>query len=823
MTRSKGKTHQVQAGDSGGNYVGKAVRRKEDDRLLRGLGRYVDDIDPARQLHASVVRSMVANARITNIDVEAARSAPGVHLVLTGRDLGDLNEPLPLLAGHPSLIAAKTQRPLAVDRVRYVGEAVALIVADTRYLAEDAAELISIDYDILDPVVDLGEASSTSAAVHDDVPGNVAGVVTDGVGDPDSVFASAPYTAKLRLSLERTGGMPMETRGVLADWDPRERMLRVWDSTQAPVAIKHGLCRMFGLSSQQVEVIAPDVGGGFGTKIMLFYPEEVLVPFAARALGRPVKWIEDRWEHFVSANQERGQIHDAEVAFDAEGTILAVRTNFVHDTGAYIPYGIAVPANTLTHVLGQYAVKNYAAKATILYTNKPPVSPYRGAGRPHAVFTMERLIRTVAAKLNMEPYEVRLRNLVPADAFPYDVGLTIDAPIRYDSGNYQAGFEKAIHHLDPAGFRKAQEEARARGRYLGMGICAYIESSGPGPYEGCAAKLTDAGTVVLDVATASQGQGHATSFAQIAADSLGAGIDDVVVRGGDSGKVDFGIGTFGSRSLLLAGNAVAVASERLRNKIAAYVSELFECSHDDLEFSEGQVSVKGAPGQSISLAAIAALANAYGYPVDKPLKDDPAVLEKLRERAANVATPPVFTEDGYFGVGQQLFGSGVHAAIVEVDPEVGAVDVQKYVLVHDCGVVVNPTIVEGQVLGGLVQGLGGALLEVLPFDEQGQPQATSFMDFRMPSIEGLPEIILDHVETPSPLNPLGVKGTGEAGAIPVAAVLAEAIEDALSPFNVFIDRMPLLPHQIANLVTQTPQEASIDDSGVVDAKSDEHK
>jgi CO/xanthine dehydrogenase Mo-binding subunit len=808
-------------GEVAPGWVGKAVGRKEDDRLLRGEGRYVDDIDPARQLHATVVRSMVANARITAMDVTVARSAPGVHLVLTGDDLGELNAPLPLLSGHPSLIAAKTQRPLAVDRVHYVGEAVVLIVADSRYLAEDAAELVSIDYEPLPAVVELDQAGSTEALVHDDVAGNVAGVVVDGVGDPDGVFASAPFTEKLRLSLERTGGMPMETRGVLADWDPREAVLRVWDSTQAPVAIKHGLCRLFGLSSEQVEVVAPDVGGGFGTKIMLFYPEEVLVPHASRLLGRPVKWIEDRWEHFVSANQERGQIHDAEVAFDEQGQILAVRTTFVHDTGAYIPYGIAVPANTLTHVLGQYAVKHYSAKATILYTNKPPVSPYRGAGRPHAVFTMERLICAVARRLGTEPHEIRLRNLIPADAFPYDVGLATDAPIRYDSGNYQLGFEKALRHLDPVGFRAAQAEARTQGRYLGMGMGAYIESSGPGPYEGCAARLTDAGTVVLDVATASQGQGHATSFAQIAADALGADLEDVVVRGGDSGKVDFGIGTFGSRSLILAGNAVAVASKNLRDKLALYVSELFECSPDDLAFEHGRISVKGAPDSSISLAAVAAVANAYGYPVDKPLEDDPAVLDRLRERASHVTAPPIFASDGYFGVGQQLFGSGVHAAIVEVDPELGAVTVQKYVLVHDCGVVVNPTIVEGQVLGGLVQGIGGALLEVLPFDEQGQPQATSFMDFRMMSIEGLPEIVLDHVETPSPLNPLGVKGTGEAGVIPVSAVLAEAIEDALSPFDVSIDRMPLLPHQIAHLVAQTTQEASRADLTVVGATSDE--
>jgi carbon-monoxide dehydrogenase large subunit len=784
-------------------WVGRATPRKEDDRLLKGGGRYVDDIEPARTLHAAFVRSMAANARITAIDVEAASRAPGVRLVLTGTDIGDLNAPLPLLGGHPSLIAPKTQLPLAVDRVHYVGEAVVMVIADDRYLAEDAAALVRIDYDSLEAVVDLEQAATSATRVHDDVADNVAGVVRDRVGDPDAVFESAEHVERLHLSLERTGGMPMETRGVLADWDPREQVLHVWDSTQAPVAIKHGLCRLLKLSSEQVEVVAPDVGGGFGAKIMLFYPEEVLVPHAAMRLGRPVKWIEDRWEHFVSANQERGQTHEAEIAFDDDGKILAVRTTFVHDTGAYIPYGIAVPANTITHMLGQYRVEHYSAVATILYTNKPPVSPYRGAGRPHAVFVMERLICAVAQRLGLEPHEVRWRNLIPADAFPYDVGLTIDAPVRYDSGNYQEGMRKALIHLDPDGFRAEQASKRAEGKYLGMGMGCYIESSGPGPYEGCAARLTDAGTVVFDVATASQGQGHSTSFAQIAADAMGADIADVVVRGGDSGRVEFGIGTFGSRSLLLAGNAVATAAKALRDQLAAYVSELLECNPDDLVFADSRVSVAGTPSVSVSLAGIAALANAYGYPVVKPHDDDPQQFAALQVRAGAISAPPVFHADGYFGVGQQVFGSGVHAAIVEVDPAIGSVEVLKYVLVHDCGVVVNPVIVEGQVLGGLIQGLGGALLERLPFDEQGQPQATSFMDFRMMTVESVPEIVLDHVETRSPLNPLGVKGTGEAGVIPVSAVIAEAVEDALSPFDITITHMPLMPHEITQLIARS--------------------
>jgi aerobic carbon-monoxide dehydrogenase large subunit len=786
--------------------VGRRVSRVEDDRLLRGQGRYVDDIEPAGTLHAAFVRSMHANARIVSVDVEEARAHEGVHLVLTGGDIGALNDALPLLAPHPALSAARTQLPLAVDRVRYVGEAIAMVVADSRYLAEDAAALVVVDYEPLDAVVDLGTAGDVAARVHDEVEGNLAGILEDAIGDAEGAIRDAPFVERLTLSLERSCASPMETRGVLADWEPRTAMLRVWDSTQAPVAIKHGLCRLFGLSPEKVEVVAPDVGGGFGVKIMLFYPEEVLVPHASRLLGRPVKWIEDRWEHFVSGNQERGQVHDAEIAFDETGRILAVRTAFVHDTGAYIPYGVAVPANTITHVLGQYRIKNYSASARILYTNKPAVSPYRGAGRPHAVFVMERLICAVAARLGMEAHDIRARNLIRTDEFPYDVGLHIDAPIRYDSGNYEAALDKVLEHIDPKTFREEQAAARVHGRHLGLGMGTYVESSGPGPYEGAIARLTDDGTVVIDVATASQGQGHSTSFAQIAADALGSRLDAVVVRGGDSGRVDFGLGTFGSRSLLLAGNAVAAAAAALRQQMAVYAGKLLDCEVESLVFEDSRIAVIGMPDQGISFGGVAALANAYGYPIARKLSDDEATYAVLSSRAAQIRDmPPVFEAKGFFGVGQQLYGSGAHAAVVEVDVATGAVRVLKYVLAHDCGVMVNPQIVEGQVLGGLVQGLGGALLERLSFDSAGQPQATSFMDFRLPTADDVPTVILEHVETRSPLNPLGVKGTGEAGIIPVSATIAEAIEDALAPFGVRVTAMPLMPHDIARLIRERRQ------------------
>jgi CO/xanthine dehydrogenase Mo-binding subunit len=793
---------------SDAKFVGRSVGRVEDERLLRGNGRYLDDIDLPGQLHAAFVRSQQANARLRSIDVSRAKAAPGVHLVLTAQDLGRLNKPLPLLGPNPALTHPKTQRPFVEDRAHYVGETIACVVAETRYQAEDAAAMVEIEYDSLPAVVDLEEAGTTGHRVHDDVPHNTAGIVEDGIGDVEAAFKQAAYTEKLHLKIERSLASPIEPRGVLADWDRKAQRLQVWDSTQAPVAIKHGLAKMLNLSQEQVDVVAPDVGGGFGTKIMLFYPEELIIPHAARVLGRPVKWQEDRWEHFVSANQERGQVHDAEVAFDREGKILAVRTHFVHDTGAFIPYGIAVPANTSTHVLGQYRIKNYEVRAKILYTNKPPVSPYRGAGRPHAVFVMERLICAVARRLGIEPHEVRRRNLIPTNEFPYETGLHIDAPVRYDSGDYVKGFELALKHLDPVGFRKQQAEARSNGRYLGMGMGTYVEATGPAPYESCRAKLEESGRVIFDVAVASQGQGHQTSLAQIAADVLGIDFHQVVVRGGDAGRVEDGIGTFGSRSLLMAGNAVAAAARELKREINQYASELFECDPADVVINNGRVHVAGSPDRAVSLRDLAMMANPIGYPGEREgIVVGPAYGDALKRAKEKPAAAPMFEARGYFGAGQQLYGSGVHGATVEVDPDTGRVRILKYVVVHDCGVIVNPAIVEGQIMGGVAQGIGGALLERLVWDESGQPQTTSFMDFRLPTVDDIPEIVLDHVETPSPLNPLGVKGTGEAGIIPASAVVAEAVEDALSPFGIRVDEMPLLPWDVKRLLREAGAKA----------------
>jgi aerobic carbon-monoxide dehydrogenase large subunit len=786
-----------------GGYIGARVARVEDERFLRGRGRYVDDIDLPGQLHAAFVRSIQANGRLVSVDVDQARRAPGVRLVLTGQDLGELNRPLPAFVPDPNLTNPRTQLPLAVDRVRYVGEAIALVVADDRYLAEDAAQLVEVEYDPLPAVVALESARDTAGAVHDEVPDNVAGEVHDLTGDPEAAFASAPHVERLHLAIERSTASPIEGRGINARWDRAREHMDIYASTQAPVALKIGLCRLLGLGQEQLHLEAPDVGGGFGSKIMVFYPEEIVIPFAALTLGAPVKWVEDRWEYFVSANQERGQIHDAEIAFDGDGTILAVRTRFLHDSGAYTPYGSDVAHNTATHVLGQYRIPSFAIDGHIIYTNKPPVSPYRGAGRPQAVFVMERLIGAMARRLDRDPIELRRRNLIPADAFPYATGLHIKAPVTYDSGNYQAGFDRALELLDLPAARAEQAAARSEGRCLGMGFAPYIEATAPARSESCGARLEGSGKLVLSLGLASQGQGHETVFAQIAADTLGCRLEDVVVRTGNVDDEDDGIGTFGSRSLVMGGNAVAAAAREIRAQLVEFAADLFESKPGDIVIEDGAAFVAGSPSRRLRLGTLATLAKPFGYPGPWGEEDDPAALDLARARAPEHRPASArFEARGHADLPAMTFASGVHAAVVEVDPGTGGVRILRYVLVHDCGRIVNPTIVEGQVLGGLAQGIGGALLERLVFDSDGQPQTTSFMDFRLPTVDDMPDVRLDHIETLSPLNPLGVKGTGEAGVIPVTAVIAEAIEDALSPFGVRISSMPLFPDEIVGLIAE---------------------
>ncbi|HYL44527.1 MAG TPA: aerobic carbon-monoxide dehydrogenase large subunit [Ktedonobacteraceae bacterium] len=787
-------------------WFGAPVQRSEDPRLLRGKGNYVDDIDLPDMLQAAVLRSPHAHARILSIDASAARELSGVRLVLTAADLGEVLEPSPLLVPHHTLTQPRTQLPLARDIVNYVGEAVAFVVADNRYIAEDALELIEVDYELL-PVVHSLEvaAGSEGPLVHEDVPGNVAAHFVQNVGDPTSVFAQAPHVVRETIMMERGAAMPMECRGVLARWEPYEGMLTCWISTQGPIPIRNGLAAIFHLPEHKVRVIAPDVGGGFGTKIMLFYPEEILTPFAAIQLGKPVKWIEDRRENFISSNQERGQTHEVEYAFDDQGILLAVRDTFLHDTGAYTPYGIIVPIITACSLPGPYRLQHYYSEFTVLYTNKVPVSPYRGAGRPHAVFVMERIMDRIARDLNIDRCEVRSRNFIRPDEFPWDVGLVYQdgGPTRYDSGDYQAGLDKLKVLLNYDNFPHMQAEARQQGRYLGLGIGYYVEGTSIGPYEGATVRVESDGRVFVSTGVTSQGQAHATTFAQIVADQLGIDPKDVLLTEGDTQSFNWGMGTFASRAATVAGSAMHLAAVKVREKAKQVASDLFEAAPEDIELADGKVFVKDAPQRSLTLGQLAISANplryAYGENARKLMSMRLAGPRPGPALPAERGTPGLEATE-FYSPPHASFASGVHGAIIEVDPKTGMVSFQKYAAVHDCGRVINPLVVEGQVHGGVAQGIGGAFFERLVYDEEGQIINASFMDYLLPTAAEVPPIAVDHVETPSPLSPLGMKGAGEAGVIPVPALFASAIDDALADFGLRVLEMPLHPCRLHELL-----------------------
>src|SRR5712691_9484677 len=522
-------------------WFGARVQRVEDDRLLRGHGRFTDDIDDGA-LESVLVRSPYAHARILSIDVTAARALPGVAAVYTAADLPFGGVDLPLLIPHPNLTLGRTQRCLAAERVRYAGEAVAFVVAESRYIAEDAAELVEVDYEPLPVVITPEVALKAEHLVHDDVPGNVAAEMLQEVGDVKAALSAAPHRKQLRFRYERGAASPMEGRAVWARWSKPERKLTVYDSTQSPTSIRGGLAVLFGLPESSVEVIAPDVGGGFGPKIMLFYPDELLVPYAAMQLGRPVKWTEDRQEHFTAVNQERGQVHDVEVGFDGDGRVLALDDDFIHDGGAYTPYGIILPIITAAQVPGPYRVPSYRVRFRDVYTNATPTSPYRGAGRPHACFVMERTLDAIAADVGIDRAEVRRRNLIQPDEFPYDVGVGWQDGnmVVYDSGNYPKLLETALEKLGP----------KPAGDNVGMGLAMYVEGTGVGPYEGAHVQVLVSGKVVAATGIPSQGQAHATVWAQVVADELGVDVRDVEVSSGDTRRFRWGVGTFASRAAI---------------------------------------------------------------------------------------------------------------------------------------------------------------------------------------------------------------------------------------------------------------------------------
>jgi carbon-monoxide dehydrogenase large subunit len=780
--------------------LGEKVRRVEDERLLRGKGQYTDDLMPGA-LEVAVLRSPHAHARIRDIDVDAVLDVEGVVAVYTYDDLtGTVAEPLPLLIPHPALTHGRTQYVLAKDEVNYAGEAIAMVVAVDRYVAEDAVARIRVDYEPLPAVVGLDAARGADHLVHDDVPGNVAARMEQSVGDAEAAIAAAPHRLALDLDIERSASTPLEGRATVARWDTDARRLRVWSATQTSTGVRAALAAKLGLDLAQVEVITPDVGGGFGVKILHPWPEEILVPMAAIALGRPVKFTEDRREHFISAAHERAQRHHIEVGFDDDGRLQGLSVRFWHDNGAYSPYGLIVPIITSTQLLGPYKPGAYRVVFESLYTNTVVVTPYRGAGRPQAVYAMERTMDAIAAHLGKDRAEVRSVNFIQPEEFPYDHGLTFQdgRPLVYDSGDFQASLDKVKKLVGWDEFPAFRAEMAAQGRRVGIGLACYVEGTGVGPYEGAHIHVETSGKVKVAIGLTSQGQGHQTAFAQIVADELGVRFDDVEVVAGDTRRMPYAVGTFASRAAVMSGSAVALTARMVRKKALRIAADALEANAGDLEIVDGVVQVKGAPASRISLGSVAVLSNPLRYAFDEASK------AATQFSVGDPGRPPVAEDDepglegrDFYSPERSTFANGVHAVVVETDPDTAEIKILKYAVVHDCGTLINPMIVDGQIHGGVAQGVGGALYERMAYDESGQLLNASFMDFLMPYVTEVPERIdIDHLETPSPLNPLGIKGAGEAGVIPGSAAIASAIEDA-EGFP--ITAMPISPSELFDL------------------------
>ena len=773
------------------NLVGQSLKRNEDPRLLSGTALFVDDVHLPNLAQAAFLRSPYAHARIRGIDVSAALRQPGVIAVFTARDLGNYWQPAPLLVAPPPIrrltFVERTHPPLARDKVRYAGEPVAVVIAENRYQAEDALDFIRVDYEPLPVVVDLEQAAVPGAVrVHDDLPDNIAAHVVQEKGSYAQAAADAALIVRRRFSYDRGTAAAMENRGLVASWDALSQRLTVWDTTQAPIPIRNGLAGKLGLSENQVHLIAPFLGGGFGPKVMMFYPEELVIPWAAMQLGRPVKWIEDRFENFYATSQERGQLHDSEMALSPEGIILGVKDVFLHDSGAYDPYGLTVPINSQGTLLGTYRVPNYYSEFKAVFTNRVFVTPYRGAGRQHGVFVMERLLDLAARQLGIDRAEIRRRNMLLPGDFPFNNEVIYQdfAPLVYDSGSYAAVLDKAMQMIGYHDFLEAEQpRLKAEGKKIGLGIVSYVEGTGIGPYEGARVQVLNNGKVSVVTGVGTQGQGHFTSFAQIAADQLGVDLRDVEVVTGDTDQFHWGTGTFASRGAVVAGSAVYEAARAVRQKVFDLAADELKANAAELVLEHGEVHVRGDPSRCIELGRLAGLAN--------PLRG-----------AVKPGTEPGLEATRYFGPDRGATSCGVHALILEVDPHTLLVKILKYVVVHDCGRIINPMIVEGQVHGGVAQGIGNAFYERLACDASGTIQNATLRRFLLPTAMDVPAIEVGHMETLSPLNPLGIKGAGEAGAIPVGAAFAQALEDALDLPGLEILEMPLSPGRLWELISQ---------------------
>ena len=776
---------------------GASVTRREDARFITGAGQYTDDVTLPGTVYASFVRSPYAHARIRGIKMGTARAMPGVHAVYTGKDLSTSGvNPIPPGWLIPDMKIA-AHHPLAIDAARYVGDAVAVVIADSPYLAKDAAEAVEVDYEELPAVANAVKALESGAPqLHDNAPGNLC--FHWSLGDQaatDAAVAGAARVVKQRVVNQRLAPVAIEPRASLASYTRATDELTLWVTSQNPHV--HRLIMgafVLGVPEQKFRVIAPDVGGAFGSKIFI-YPEEVVTSWVTRQLHRPVKWTAERRESFMTDSHGRDHVSDVEMAFDANSHLVALRVKTVANVGAYLTlFAPAIPTYLYGTLLsGVYRIPAIHVDVDAVYTNTTPVDAYRGAGRPEACYLIERVMDVAAHELGVDPVELRRRNFIPSDAFPYQTPVAL----LYDSGNYDGALSRALQMVDYAGFRARQAEARKQGKYLGIGMSCYIEACGIAPsqvvgslgaqaglWESATVRVHPTGKVTVFTGSHSHGQGHETAFAQLAADELGIGIDDVEVVHGDTGRVPFGMGTYGSRSLAVGGSAIHLSIEKIKDKGRKLAAHLLEAAPEDMEYTNGKFTVKGSPDRGKSFGEVA-LAAYLAHSMPQGME-------------------PGLDETSFYDPSNFTYPFGTHIAVVEIDGDTGAVKLDRFVAVDDFGNVVNPMLVEGQMHGGIAQGTAQALWEEVAYDDNGQLLTGSLMDYGVPKADMLPMYETDRTVTPSPVNPLGVKGAGEAGCIGSPPAVVNAVVDALAPFGVTHLDMPLTPARVWRAMQQKP-------------------
>jgi aerobic carbon-monoxide dehydrogenase large subunit len=762
--------------------VGARVKRREDPKLIRGLGQYVDDLKLPDMLHVAILRSPYAHAKIKSLETDASRQHPGVVAVVTGSDIKDHIGTLPVSGGNKTLRVPK-HYVLAIDKVCYVGEGIAAVIAEGRYTARDALDLVRVEYEPLPVVTDPEKAlASGSPVIHSEWPDNVAFRAEQKQGDLTKAFKAAHKIVKQRLIHQRMAPIAIEPRGVVARYLAAEKELTVWSSTQIPHMLKSNLAKMLKLPENQVRVIAPEVGGGFGSKLNV-YAEEPLLGYLALKLNRPVKWGESRSENFQATIHGRGQVGEVEAAVKKDGTILGLRYKVIADIGAYHQLNTpAIPPFTGLMLSGCYRIPAISMELTAVFTNKMSTDAYRGAGRPEATFVIERIMDRIARELKIDPVAVRRKNFPKPAEFPFKTATGLV----YDSGNYELALSKALKLAGYEKLRRDQKRLRNNGRYLGIGVSTYVEICAMGPkgmFEYGKVQVEPDGKITVLSGASPHGQGQETSFAQIVADELGVELDDITVIHGDTAAVPRGIGTFGSRATAVGGTAIYQSAIEVREKARELASHLLEVDPDDLNFAEGRFSVKGVPRKGFTIKQIAQEARQAGR---FPTKMDLNLVSESQFEPANFTFP-----------------FGTHICVVEVDPQTGMIEIKKYIAVDDCGKVINPLLVDGQIQGGIVQGMGQALFEEVIYDEHGQLLTGNLMNYALPRAADLPRLNLTRTETPTPVNPLGIKGIGEAGTIGSTPAVVSALVDALSPFGVTHIDMPLTPQKIWSVCHET--------------------